>query len=258
MGYLQQLNDKQISKALVGATQKQIPVTLTVRSSDSWHNLRSRFLAIRGANLIFETPSSQDGSQQYEFSPSEKVGISFKYKHYKHTFSTIIMEVGQDISLSNGTNASAISTGCPINMERLQRRAFYRALVPPGKIVRVAFWIGGQSSEPSGTSPETPVWTGQLCDISAGGFQAKVADDVTMAVDVGDTVGLRITFGAGEEVIFADAQYRHLGESENGRTLMGFQFLGLGHTPESKNALRLISEKVSEYQRIEIKTRSNA
>ena len=66
--------------------------------------------------------------------------------------------------------------------------------------MRISFWLGGQDSEPVGTTPDRPVWSGRITDISAGGFQTLVTSDVAMAIDLGDTVGLRITFGAGEEV----------------------------------------------------------
>jgi len=247
MGVLQELNAAQMSDALVGACGKHIPVMTMLRRADSWLNLRSRFLAIDGANLIFEAPVAGPGSSLEAIAPAENVGVSFKYKHHKHLFSSVVLSI-QDYSGPRG-ETTAMTLQCPTSMQRIQRRAFYRAAIPANRIVRVSFWFGGRNSEPAGTTPEHPVWSGKVEDISAGGFQVRTRDDVGMGLDVGDTVGLRMTFGLSAEAIYADAQFRHAKPTSEG-ALLGFHLLGLGQGDEGKNALRVITGKVSEYQRL--------
>ena len=94
------------------------------------------------------------------------------------------------------------------------------------------------------------------------GSQGLVQDVVTgltlvfsNLLDVGDMVGLRMTFSLSAETLFADAQFRHCAQTDQG-ALMGFQFLGLGQSIEGKNALRIIAGKVSEYQRLELRHRA--
>lgn len=254
MGYLQELNEKQISEALVGAAERQVPVTVTIRQGETWVNLRSRFLAIRGARLIFEPPGGLQGAPPHEFSPAEKIGLSFKYKHHKHVFSTTV--IGMDkVALAADVMVPGLALNCPTHMERLQRRAYFRAAVPENQIVRVSFWLGGRDSEPTGTSPDRPVWTAVVTDVSAGGFQTRTTADVAMAIDVGEAVGLRMTFGSSGDKLYADAQFRHADMLPEGDALLGFQFLGLGQTNDGKAALRIISKKVSEYQRLELHAR---
>ena len=120
MGYLQELNEKQIGEALVGAAERQIPVTVTIRRGQRWVNLRSRFLAICGQKLLLEPPSGPEGAPPQEFGPAQKVGLSFKYKHHKHIFSTTV--IGNDkVVLAENTAAPGLALDRPVRMERLQQ-----------------------------------------------------------------------------------------------------------------------------------------
>jgi len=143
--------------------------------------------------------------------------------------------------------------GCPAAMQQIRRRGLYRAKVPPNRIVRVVFWLGGVRDEPTATSQGKPVWSGKVEDLSAGGFQVRARGDVGMWLDVGDMVGLRMTFGVGDEAVLANAQFRHCKPTDDG-LLLGFQFVGLGQTDDTRSAQRLIIGKVSEYQRSELRS----
>jgi c-di-GMP-binding flagellar brake protein YcgR len=135
-------------------------------------------------------------------------------------------------------------------MQRLQRRAYLRVDVPACRIVRASYWIGGRAAEPAGTTVDCPVWSGQVTNISAGGFQLAADANAAEALEVGDTVGVRLIFGAGRESVYADAQYRHHERTLDGHVLMGFQFMGLDQTTEGRAALRIVSEAVNEFQRL--------
>ena len=74
-------------------------------------------------------------------------------------------------------------------------------------------------------------------------------DDSTSTLDIGDTIGVRLIFGAGQDAVFADAQFRHLVE-EGETELLGFQFLGLAHSEEGRKALKAISSKVAEFHHV--------
>ena len=253
MSVLQELNPMQMGEALVSICEKHIPIMIMLRRGESWLNLRSRFLAIDGARLVFELPQSEDGTPFDDLIPAEKLQASFKHKHHKHLFSTTVLTV-QDFYGPAG-KSKAMFVGCPTTMQRIQRRAYFRASVPSNRVVRVSFWFGGCESNPAGTSPERPVWSGVVDDISAGGCQVRYRGDAAVILDTGDTVGLRMTFGMSDETLLTDAQFRHAIPADQG-TLIGFQFVGLGQSPEGKNALRIISTKVSEYQRLSLRHRA--
>lgn len=246
MARLQELNREQMSQAIAGATERKVPVTVTIRQEKGWANLRSRLLAVRDPHLLLAGPQMHEGETPPVISPAEKLGLSFKLKHHKHIFT--VTAVSTETPDSGPERGQEVLVVCwPTRMHRLQRRAYLRIEVPPGKVVRASFWLGGMDSEPSQATPDRPVWSGRVTNLSAGGFQLVVDNDEVWGLDVGETVGIRLSFEAGSESIHVDGQFRHLEDNE-GRWLMGFQFIGLAQDRESRQALQFISNKVAEYQ----------
>ena len=247
MATLQSVGNQQINEVLGAACQRRLPATLTVRTDCGWANYRSRLLATQGGHVWLEMPSAQPDQPPREFQPADKVGVSFKLKHHKHIFTGTVARTDWEV-LDDGSRAQVLRVCSPTKMHRMQRRAFFRADVPPNRVVRVSFWMGGRDAEPAGTTPGRPVWSGRVANLSAGGFQVVTEDDVVGCLDVGETVGVRIIFGAGEETAYADAQFRHT-DDVNGDLYLGFQFVGLAQTTEGRSTLQLIGNKASMYQR---------
>jgi len=253
MAILEELDVIRINDVIATAAQKCTPATLTVSRGCHWINLRSRIVALKDAHLWLELPIGQDGTQ-YEFAPAEKVGVSFKLRHHKHIFYATVQHMEQ-MPLDAGGTVPVLSVCCPTKMQRLQRRAYARVDVPAGKIVRASFWLGGQQQEPSGTSTEQPVWTGAVLNLSAGGFLMRVDSGVADALDEGDTVGVRLSFGPGQETIYTDAQFRHA-DVEGDEAMMGFQFVGLSETAAGRETLSLITTKLKQFEHMAAKTAS--
>jgi hypothetical protein len=248
MPLLQELDTPQIDESLAGAASKQVPLTVTIRDGQTWVNLHSRALRFEGRHLLIEQPRESDVAPPREFAPGSKLGLSFKLKHYKHLSSATVKGPAQ-FPLEDGTSVPCLSICCPLHMQRVQRRAYLRADVPDGKIVRASFWRGSKDSEPAGGGPENPVWSGRVGNLSAGGFQLIAGPDTQEALEEGDTVGVRISFGAGDLTLYADAMFRHLDTVQDGQCLLGFQFMGLDQTCEGRQALKQIFYKVSEFLR---------
>jgi hypothetical protein len=248
MPLLQELDTSQIDESLAGAARKQVPLTITLRDGETWVNLHSRALSFEGQHLLIEHPREDDESAPREFAPGSKLGLSFKLKHYKHLSSATVKGPAQ-FALEDGTSVPCLSICCPLHMQRVQRRAYLRADVPDGKIVRASFWRGSKDSEPAGGGPENPVWSGSVGNLSAGGFQLVGSASLVDALEEGDTVGVRISFGAGDLTLYADAMFRHLDQSSPEQCLLGFQFMGLDQTTQGRQALKQIFYKVSEFLR---------
>ena len=247
MAILQQLDNRQINEVLAAAIAKTVPLTLTRRQGPGWCSLRSRLLASRGEHLLVEMPTLLHGESLQEIAPAEKLGVSLKLKHHKHLFTGTVVGV-QRWAFPGGDDIEALCLCSPTKMQRLQRRAYQRADVPAGRILRAAFWQGGCESEPAGGNQDRPVWSGRISNISAGGFQLVTGIEATDVIDAGDTMGVRVSFGTAEEVVYADAQLRHV-EAAGEQVLLGFQFVGLGQTPEGRETLAIISEKVAGLQK---------
>jgi len=250
MSELQELSVRQIDESLKLAIEKQVPVTLAIQQGGVWLNFPSRLLSTTDKHMLIEFPPPEPGATPHEFTPAERLGISFKLKHYKHLVTATV--VGVVDTVTDGVAVKAVVLCLPTRMQRLQRRAFLRVDVPPNRVVRASFWLGGRKAEPQGAS-DMPVWTGRVTNLSAGGFQLVCPADRAARLDVGENVGVRIAFGSGEGTVFADAQFRH-SEEVASDIVMGFQFLGLAQTPEGKEALRVISTKVAQFQQQERNT----
>lgn len=246
MATLRDLTIAQIDEAIAGATDRRLPLTLTIPSGRSWQILHSRFVALREGHLLIEMPIADDG-QPHELKAADCVGVSFKFKHHKHVFSATVAG-SETLRLDDGTEAQVLSLCSPTGMKRLQRRAFTRAAVPAGRIVRASFWTGGLQAEPHQSSLQNPVWSGRVINISAGGMLVSCEPAVAQVLDPGETVGMHISLGVGEEAVSCDAQFRHL-EATADEALVGFRFVGLEQTPQGQKAMQQISSWTARFKR---------
>jgi c-di-GMP-binding flagellar brake protein YcgR len=247
MATLQYLSNRQINEAIRGAAEKSVPVTITVRLEEGWASYHSRLLGLDAGHLLLELPQLEQGQPLHDFQPAERAGVSFKLKHHKHVFTGTV--AGTEVTcLDDGAELPILRVCSPTKMHRMQRRAFFRAEVPPNRVVRASFWLGGREAEPAGTSPDRPVWSGRVLNLSAGGFQMQIAGNGQTSLEAGENVGVRLIFGAGRETVYADAQFRHV-ETVGTEMRVGFQFIGLAQTAEGRQALQMIGSKAGEYQR---------
>ncbi|MDP6544468.1 MAG: PilZ domain-containing protein [Phycisphaerae bacterium] len=247
MAKLQEMTQEQITDALQSAIQRQVPVTVTLKRESAWTNCHTKLLAVRDPHVLLGDLFVHDEEDTPEIAPAEKVGLSFKLKHYKHIF-TVTAVGTEELQGQPDDPGQAIAVCWPNRMHRLQRRAFIRAEVPEGRVVRASFWVGGRENEPTQADPDRPVWSGRLNNISAGGFQVVSSGDDVWDLVPGETVGVRLAFEAGSESVYADAQYRRVDRTAE-QILLGFQFVGLAQDRKGRQALQYISGKVAEYHR---------
>jgi len=239
---LHDLSIDQIRQVIITAVSKQTPITVSVKRDGGWENYRSSFLAMYELGLLMRPPVNEAGAGP-ALQLADQVGISFKQGHHKHVFLATVAGTASHVG-ADGEPVTALKIIGPSRMQRIQRRAFERVMVPDGELVRVAFWLGGQEVEPRSSANEQAVWTGPVNDLSAGGFQVALQDYQGPELQTGDLVGVRLMFGVANETCFADAQFRHSKTHGHG-ILMGFQFVGLAHSRRGRSALQLISAKVA-------------
>jgi len=247
MATLQHLTIRQIDEVIRSACRREVPATITVRTGGGWSNLRARMVGLRDGHLLLALAGPEGEKEAHEFQPADKVGISFKLKHHKHIFTATVAGV-EASRPAEGEEVRVLQACIPTKMLRMQRRAFLRATVPANRVVRASYWLGGRECEPVSGGEDEPVWSGRVVDISAGGFQMISADGDNDALEVGETVGVRVSFGAGEETVYADAQFRHRQDAD-GEVHLGFQFIGLAQTPEGRRALQRIGSRAAQFHR---------
>ncbi len=242
MAVLEDLSPREINEVISSAADKATPVTVTIRLGGRWANLRSRMTQRQGQYLLIEPPVAESGCG-CPIAVGQGLGISLKLKHHKYVFQAVAA------GASPSDQGPLLALEFPAKMQRLQRRAYLRADVPNGFIVRASFWLGDHATEPSGTSPDRPVWSGRVLNLSAGGYLVRTSDTSSRSVEEGDLIGVRLLFGTGDEAIFADAQVRHV-EVQDEQTILGFQFIGMEQTEQGRQSLQSISYHTSEFQRI--------
>lgn len=242
------LTNEQLDEAIASAVQRHLPITVTIRDKDSWRILHSRFLSVESEHLLIEMPSSDRQSAPELFEAADRIGLSFKLKHYKHICAATIAGTSE-ITTDDGSKSPVLSLCLPTQMQRVQRRIFSRVSVPANRIVRASFWVGGLDAEPTQASPQMPVWGGQVVDISAGGVQVRCSKEITETLDLGETVGMHISFGLAQETVSIDAQYRHLESGSDTEALIGFQFVGLEQTPKGQEVLGQIGTWMNQFRR---------
>jgi len=247
MTLLKNLHEDQTGEILLRAAATGAKAVATVRKEGHWVNVAGRLLAADKHYLMVGLPQASAGGIDHEFVAGESLAVSFKLKHHKYLFTTRVVSV-EELSDDEGQPCWSLRVACPEGLRRLSRRSFQRVRVPDNRIVRASFWPGGREAEPAGGQDDAPVFLGTVTNLSAGGFGVVTRRDAALLFDVGFMVGVRLVFGPGGEVVYADAQCRHVtpqGESVH----LGFQFVGLGHTAEGREALCIIGRKVSEFQR---------
>jgi len=255
MAKLQEMTQEQIGDVLQTAVAKQVPLTVTLRRDKSWVTCHTHLLSDGDPHMLLGELQVHDGQEVPRIASAERIGLSFKLKHHKHIFT--VTAVGPEKFAGGGEDPNEALAVCwPTRMHRLQRRAYLRAELPEGRVVRASFWLGGRDNEPTQASLERPVWSGRLSNLSAGGFQVAMGPNEVWDLEMGETVGVRLAFEAGSESIYADAQFRHLDRLED-HILLGFQFIALAQDRRGRQALQYISSKVAEYHR-QMETRAKS
>lgn len=229
------------------AALRNTPIALTCRLHDTWQNFRSQYLGLRGGRLWVEYPQPSKGSVFPEVTAGCRLGVAFKQRHHKYVFSSAVEEV-KEFRLSPDVTVRGLSIGLPQEMYQLQRRMFHRVDVPDDRKMFVRFWQGGLMYEPLEHLRQSLEFTGQVVDLSAGGFRVRMLSPQTPPFDPGDPVGAELTVEGMETPIHVDCQFRHADMDEFGVTL-GMQMVGLTETPEGRKSLQRLSRIILDFQR---------
>jgi len=246
MTKLRRLTNEQLNQALVDAVQERALVTISLQSDNGWINLHSRLLSLRYPHIFLAVPQAAKGKIVPEIKAEETLGLSFKLGYYKHTLTTKAVGVHKVDDVLDGGHR-VLQACWPREMYRLQRRAYRRVDVPAGRVVEASLWPGGRQDEPPDVAPDRPVWEGRVINISAGGAQILIESHQIPNLDVGDMVGVKLTFAGETKSIYSDTEFRQQVDT-GGRTLMSFKFVGLDGDSQGREVLDFVATKVAEYR----------
>lgn len=251
MSVQQEVAATEIHEIVESSAMRNTPVAITCQIGGSWRSYRSRFLGLRDGELWVEYPQPEPGREAPQVDLGSRLGAAFKQRHHKYVFTAAVLQVA-DFALAGGAAVRGVQIEWPVKMQRLQRRAFYRAGVPSDRPAFVEFWQGSPGQDPRGALREKLLYTGKLLDISAGGVRLQLIGDRNPQLQTGDPVGMLLKLHGLDEPLRVGGQFRHAARDEFGTTL-GIQFMGLTESGDGRKLFHSISRIVCEYQRIELR-----
>ena len=237
------VNGLECRNLLTAMAQKRVPVTLTNKADNLWRVYKSRFVSLRGNQLVLAQPLPDEVDGHMEPAPGQQVAVSFKKGYNKCLFLTQLIKTDQ-YEVEPGNLIPVINVYAPEHIEKIQRRAYKRASALQDEQITVTFWQQQTDAAPR------QQWHGQLANLSAGGMAIIAGTDETAQLAENEPLSLQFVPLPGQEPICVDARLRHVtSQDQTGRTVLGIQFVGLDAHEEGRATLRRISRAVSVYLR---------
>jgi c-di-GMP-binding flagellar brake protein YcgR len=226
------------------AIAKRSPLTITTHQYDQWQVYKSNFIALGNNRLLLAPPVLDTHDGHMEPSQGQELAITFKQGYYKNIFTT--RAIAQErYEIDPGIFMPVVAVMVPDQLEKIQRRAYTRALVPENERIPVTFQ---RVSSQSNKSAET--WQGQLTDLSAGGLGVRIDRGKIASLSEGDQLELRFVPMANQNELLVHVRFRHASDSEQpDQALLGFQLIGQEMNEKGRNTLRRIGRVVHLYQR---------
>jgi len=229
------------------AAGSQAPLTVTVHHQNRWMTFESKMLAAQAGFFWVTFPQIDQAEAAHEFSRNEQIGLTFRRGHKRFVFTAAVSGT-EEYEDDSGSLAQALRLNEPAEMQLTERRAAPRIEIPPSAMVVASMWLGGWQAQPAEPTVARPVWSGRVVDLSAGGCRVRTNPEMSRYVDVGDVVGIRLTFGAGDnpEVVLMDAQYRRGGRDES-MLLAAFQFIDIDESEQTRKAHERIKARLEDF-----------
>jgi c-di-GMP-binding flagellar brake protein YcgR len=227
------------------ASERQVPVVLSVLAEGRWCSLRSKIVQLERNLLQILYPMASGQGPVPEIAVGDELGISFRRGHKKCIFvSSVIMRRAAEAP--TGEVADTLLVQVPERIRELQRRAYQRVQVQPERFIAVKVWEGGL---PCASEPSWPLCAGRISNISVGGVLIDVRADQNPRLGLGDVVGLEITVVQGRKPLLVEGQYRHCTVTGPDRIGLGIQLLGLEHDTPGRASITDVAELVRKLMR---------
>ena len=243
MSATETISSERHAQILEDSVRQQRPLVLTHNSREGWRTFKAAFVAVAEATPTITLRVEHVPGHSPECGPKagDTLGGNFRLGHKKCMFNTTLIRARQE------GDAEYWIIRRPDGFQQLQRRAYERAVPTKGLVVAVRFW-------PENAAGETPndgraVRHGQLEDLSAGGMRVKVAESKDLETD--RTYRCVFTPRPGKPALVLDAVLRHREASEQGRSSLGFQFVGLETSDDGLKALDRLVRTVQHFHRAE-------
>jgi c-di-GMP-binding flagellar brake protein YcgR len=231
------------------AVAERALAVLTLPQGPAWATLKSRFLERdrQGRYFVLDY-QALEGDALPPIAPGQCVGVSFRHSSRKILFGSVVEAKGHFV-VDDRNSVAAIRYRWPDTLTELQRRAYYRTLIPAEMGLRASLWLGGAAARP--TSPNgSRVLTGDLADISCGGALVQMHQAVPPDCAIDDLLGVELNLPDNRPPIVVDMRYRGSRQDPTGLLAVAVQFLGLEITNEGRAILGRLAGCVQRLHRL--------
>lgn len=221
------------------AFDRRTPLVLSFRGPDGWITFSSRLLGLDGNNaqLTIELPAERRDQLTDQLPGGSYLGVAFRRGHKKCLCTCVAIGMIDKRSGRNGPAGLALRW--PEQIQVLQRRNYYRVLVPANMELKALIWSGGLNRKPENPAQDKTSMYARIRDISLGGMAVHAPAHEDCPFSEGQTVGCE--FGTPDDGrVTIEARFRHATRKPNGEKLLGFQFVGLEHGPAGGHRIKQI------------------
>lgn len=244
---------------LAAAIDRKTPAIMTYLADRRWHVAKVIFTEL-GANKLIAELLSDEKPRPINIRAEQPVGISMKHNFGKLLFETKVLSLEPSANSAGG----AIVLASPARVEIIQRRSYYRVVVPSSLKVNVVFWHRDQNQDENRHKPcpdcktycktilaDKRYWQARLIDVSAGGAQIVVEASQKAYFRKGQFLTIRFTPTPYAMPLMFSVQVRNILPTINNQALcIGLQIVGLEASSEGHETLQQICCVVEQYYKM--------
>jgi c-di-GMP-binding flagellar brake protein YcgR len=241
-------------KLLRDAVARNCGAVLSLPSAGMLRHFKSRFLGDHASGLLLESPVDQSPLIKSLIDSKQDVVVAFKSGIYKVAFASPIALALSQYEVSTGVAIDALVLAPPEKVQTLQRRAHYRAKVPPEYKIKIRVWRIPEHAYIKAPVLSTQEVTCELNDICVGGLGARFIgkDGKPPKISTADRLRVQLTFG--EDALILEGRMRDpIGAPGSDSIVAGISFKKLENDIEGRRILSLLTRIVGDLQREELR-----
>jgi c-di-GMP-binding flagellar brake protein YcgR len=247
------LSERERDALLTEACARNIPAEVVPADAEDKSSLRSRLLeaaAAMGAGLVIEAPT-REGSRVM-LHPEETINVVFMFGGQKFGFRTKVKR-RSTMNLGGDVEVPALALAYPPKIYKLQRRRFFRVMIPSARPLVVECVARDRRRE---DGDDLVRFETVARDISSGGIAIKIPAPYLPLAQVGKRIALVFDLEGVRRTLRLLAEVRHVASRPGGDHIAGMQFVEWHKTLAGRKAVNSVTRYVVRRQRAELKKKS--
>lgn len=195
-------------KLLRDAVARNCGAVLSLPSAGMLRHCKSRFVGENDAGILLEAPHDQTPLIKSLLDTKQDVVVAFKSGVYKVAFASPIVQLNPQWPMSAGATIDALTLAPPQKVQTLQRRAYYRAKVPPDYNLRARVWRIAEHAYLKASPLSAQEVACELRDLSVGGIGVKLTGRDGNPPKISTTDRLRVQITIAENAVILEGRLR--------------------------------------------------